>query len=963
MNRLILSIILLLSISISFGQNTIGLPEINNYTKNQYLAGTQNWGIQQDAAGRMYFANNEGLLTFDGNYWRKYHLPSKTKVRSLAIASDGKVYVGGENEIGYFSPSENGVLAYHSLKELLPEKDQTFYDVWNVCVWKESVFFRSSSRIFEYKANKVSVYRPSSHWRFLGKSSDKLIAQDFDKGLLYFENGQWIPFSTNLQLLGKQLVTAILPVSQHLSVISTLENGLYWLNTQSIQPFATPFITEISKYRIYHAVQINATQIALSTSLNGCYIIDIHGNFIQHFSKTESLNNNNILSSFLDKQKNLWLGLDNGIAFVATNNAIKSISIMQDADAGGYASALYQGNLYLGTANGLYVAPIKEQGDLSYEKSAFRKIANSTGQVWNLQVINRQLLMGHHEGAFIVNEKSAQKIDDNGGYWTFVPLSSLEPTARLVAGNYNGLKFWNYKNGQFSVDKKVDNFHISSRFVCIDPNNDKVIWTSHPYKGVFRVSMKDSLRTEVKLYGAREGLTLSENNSFVYRLKNRVVIASENGIFEYNIHTDKFVPCSLLMPYFKGMKMYYLKEDQDGNVWFIADNRIGVLNFSNHKPQVIYFPELNNRLVSGFEFINPMNLENVIVGGEKGFFHINYKAYRQKLSKVNVLISEISATGKIDSVFYGGIKNVERLKSTEISSDFDRLTFEYSSTLYHQLQTIEYACQLEGFDATWSSWTKKTSKEYTQLPAGTYLFKVKARNNLGQESEIASYQIIILPPWYLTIWAYGFYFLLLLIAFWRLFRWQQQKFIDQQVTFQKEQKQLMYMHQLELDKNEKEIVSLKNEKLEAEIIHKNAELASSAMYLVQKAELLTKLKQDLGKMYKSGNIDEVKEDLKRMMRTVDDENTVETDWNQFSMHFDSVHSNFLMVIKERFPNLSPSELKLCAYLRMNLSTKEIAQLMNISARSVEVSRYRLRKKLQLPSEVNFFSYFLSIYEE
>jgi ligand-binding sensor domain-containing protein len=204
------------------------------------------------------------------------------------------------------------------------------------------------------------------------------------------------------------------PISKELSLISTFENGLYWLNTQRVQAFATSFITEISKYRIYHAVQINATQIALSTSLNGCYIIDIHGNFIQHFSKTEGLNNNNILSSFLDKQKNLWLGLDNGIAFVATNNAIKSISIMQDADAGGYASALYQGNLYLGTANGLYVAPVNGQGDLSYEKNAFRKVPNSTGQVWNLQVINRQLLMGHHEGAYIVNAKSAQKIDDNG---------------------------------------------------------------------------------------------------------------------------------------------------------------------------------------------------------------------------------------------------------------------------------------------------------------------------------------------------------------------------------------------------------------------------------------------------------------------------------------------------------------------------------------------------------------------
>jgi hypothetical protein len=137
----------------------------------------------------------------------------------------------------------------------------------------------------------------------LGKSSDKLIAQDFDKGLLFFENGQWIPISTDFQLSGKQLVTSIVPISKELSLISTFENGLYWLNTQRVQAFATSFITEISKYRIYHAVQINATQIALSTSLNGCYIIDIHGNFIQHFSKTEGLNNNNILSSFLDKQK------------------------------------------------------------------------------------------------------------------------------------------------------------------------------------------------------------------------------------------------------------------------------------------------------------------------------------------------------------------------------------------------------------------------------------------------------------------------------------------------------------------------------------------------------------------------------------------------------------------------------------------------------------------------------------
>jgi DNA-binding CsgD family transcriptional regulator len=70
-----------------------------------------------------------------------------------------------------------------------------------------------------------------------------------------------------------------------------------------------------------------------------------------------------------------------------------------------------------------------------------------------------------------------------------------------------------------------------------------------------------------------------------------------------------------------------------------------------------------------------------------------------------------------------------------------------------------------------------------------------------------------------------------------------------------------------------------------------------------------------------------------------------------------VHTNFLEDLKVAFPQLTANDLKLSAYLKMNLSTKEIAQLMKISPRGVEISRYRLRKKLQVPGEVRLFQFF------
>jgi DNA-binding CsgD family transcriptional regulator len=313
---------------------------------------------------------------------------------------------------------------------------------------------------------------------------------------------------------------------------------------------------------------------------------------------------------------------------------------------------------------------------------------------------------------------------------------------------------------------------------------------------------------------------------------------------------------------------------------------------------------------------------------------------------------------------FGGYgANIQQLKlpagkAAEFNHQFNSFHFEFASPMFGQLANIEYSYYLQGFDANWIDFNKKTEKDYTNLPPGNYVFKVKARNNLGNESAISEYAFVVLPPWYQTTVAYVIYILLAAFGTWLLYRFLRRKFIAQQQRHEEEQRRLQYLHQLEMDKAEKELVQLRNEKLEAEIVNKNSELATTAMHLVQKSDVLLKIKEQMIKLKNTPATAENATDLKKILKTLNEENKMEEQWQQFSLHFDKVHSDFLVTLKTRYPKLSNSEMKLCAYLRMNLSTKEMAQLMNISVRGVEISRYRLRKKLQIPTETNLFDFLM-----
>ncbi|MGI8635523.1 MAG: two-component regulator propeller domain-containing protein, partial [Segetibacter sp.] len=292
-------------------QNIEGIPNIINFSKYSYNAGTQNRSIVQDNNGFIYFANYEGLLRFDGTFWKLYPFPNNLIVRSIAVAKDNRIYAAAQNDFGYFSPDKNGTLKFTSLKNFLSEADASFDYIGDVVPFGDDIFFRTADKLFQYNHKSVIVYQNDHNWLYLGTHQHDLIAEDGKNQLLKFTGAEWIPFLKNAATPENFLITSIIHFGKDSSLITTRKGKVYILANDTISDFKFA-ANQLSGKLLLCATTVSEDLIAIGTDLGGCYFIKKKGQVVQNISRKDGLQNNTVISVFLDKRKNLWLGLDNG---------------------------------------------------------------------------------------------------------------------------------------------------------------------------------------------------------------------------------------------------------------------------------------------------------------------------------------------------------------------------------------------------------------------------------------------------------------------------------------------------------------------------------------------------------------------------------------------------------------------------------------------------------------------------
>lgn len=939
---------------------SIGVPYVQNYPKSAYLSGNQNWSIAKDKNGIMYFGNAEGLLIYDGKYWQQYKMPNRQIVRAVATSNDGKIYTGSFGEFGYWT-YQNKRLTYTSLVKLIPKPHKLTNEIWKIYVLDQKVIFQSFSTIYIYEQNKIRVVNAPGTFLFLHQAANRLFAQVLGKGLFELKGKTLTPL-TGSELLGNTGVLSILPYKNNCVIIGTSKNGLFIYDGLTFSPLASAANAFLKTYQLNNGAKILNKYYAYGTILNGLIIIDENGNVVQRINKSSGLQNNTVLSLYADNEQNLWAGLDNGIDRVELNSPLYFYFDKAGQFGTVYSSLIVKNKIYLGTNQGLFVSNWLPENGNFFNSFNFKLIQNSQGQVWDLSLIDNQLICGHNDGTFKISGDKMEKISTISGGWTIKKLYS-NPNY-LIQGTYTGLViFKKDANGEWQFSHKVADFGEPSRYVEQDTKGD--IWVSHAYKGLYKLTLSPDLKraTQIKYYDEKNGLP-SNFNINIFNVENRILFSSEDGFLIYDDISNRFSKYDALNKQLgsfstsnkiinAGLKKY----------WFINHGKMSLVNLAEPgKTQIDSnrFSILDGRMVQYYENISQISSKIYLISVDDGFVIYNTtNLENNKKSRLlpAVLIRKVEdITDKYATLTENG-NNGE-----EVNIPFSRNNIRISFSLpYYRQAKTKFQFYLEGYSKQWSDWTSATQKDFTNLSRGTYKFKVRAKINDELVSEITTFEFTILPPWYGSNWALLFYAILGAVGLFagkKVYEAKLNK--DQQAITAKLQAEKEEFLAKEAEATEKQIIKIQTEKLQAELASKNRELANSAMSLVYKNELLQKISEEMLKLKDENGKKLSENQLRKIQKVIDDGMNDERDWNLFESSFNEAHESFFKKLKANHPDLVPNDLKLCAYLHMNMSSKEMASLLNISLRGVEIRRYRLRKKLEVPHDKNLTEFLMEL---
>lgn len=939
---------------------SIGVPYVQNYTKAMYQSGNQNWSVTRDEHGVMYFGNAEGLLSFDGKYWQQHHMPNSLIVRSVSTDGRGKIYVGAYGEFGYWADDNKGFLKYNSLVGLVPKKFLPINEeIWKIYVDGDRVIFQSFGCIYIYSKGKIEVIKAPSPYLFMFKAGKRFFIEQVSTGLFELINNRLL-YVEGSNILGPSGVLSMLPFQKGKYIIGTAQNGLFIYDGQTIKPWVNQANDFLKTYQLNNGAKIADKYFAYGTILNGIVVVDTAGNVVQHINKSSGLQNNTVLSLYTDSEQNLWAGLDNGIDRIEVNSPLYFYFDKTGKFGTVYSSIIFDKKIYLGTNQGLFYSDwIADNNSKLFQSFDFKLIPGSQGQVWELSLQDGRLLCGHNDGTYQVNGNTITKISTITGGWTIKKLSE----DKLIQGTYTGLViFKKDAAGNWVFDHKIEGFGEPSRYV--EQDNKGQIWVSHAYKGIYKVTLSADLKkvTSKVYYDSKYGLPGSFNVN-VFDLDNRVVFSSDSGFYIYDDITDRFFKYTQLN---KKLGTFATSSKIIKAIgkkyWFINQGRVALADFSTPGRLSIdtnRFSILNGQMVQHYETINRINNATYLISIDDGFVILNDEdaLLPNKIDIPRVLIRQLeNITDKVFAIS----ENSHNLNVTEIPYTQNNIRISYSLPYYKQAK-IKFQYYLEGYSRQWSDWTQQSQKEFTNLDQGTYHFKVRAKINDQNVSQITTLTFVILPPWYAGNLAMAFYALLLVLSYYvvryyyRLKLKRHQHRIHEKLQHEKEE----FLKQ-EAFANEQHIINIKNEQLQADLAGKSRELANSAMNLVYKNELLQKISEEIAHLKDSTGKKLADDQMRRIQKVIDEGMNDERDWNIFEKSFNEAHENFFKKLKSGHPDLVPNDLKLCAYLRMNMSSKEMASLLNISLRGVEIRRYRLRKKLNLDHDKNLVEFLIEL---
>lgn len=899
---------------------------IIQFEQNVYNGARQNWSVSSGKDGKIYFANHTGLLEFDGTNWKLNNLPNRTILRTVKTGEDSSiVYSGGYMELGYWNTDKTGNLVYHSLNSNAEQYLTNNIEFWNIATEDDFVYYQAFSKVLTFHNDSVYPVKLEGQIFVMNRVGDKILVSVRNNGIFEIKGDEVVPYIQN-DLLNNKTIKFLIPFQNDQLLIGTAADGILIWDGNNISEWNPEWTNYFIENELNRGFYSEDGKVIIGTLVDGLVVFDTEGNLKMKANMQNGLPNNTILGIDVDEWQNIWLALDIGIAFIPGNQG-RSFAVKKIPGTGAiYSTAVFENKIYLGTNQGLFVKSL----DLDDTKVSL--VPETQDQIWELKIIGNELLVGHNQGSFSVKNGKTTKISSESGAFNFIQ-DPYNPNL-VIQSTYNSLLVYKKTANGLEFRNRINGFTDLIRYIEFDHLGN--IWASHMHRGIYKIHIDDDRREVLSSEYFGQNTFGKDHSIHVFSVEKRIVFTTGEQLYTFDDLSNSIIGYDALNKSLgKYASSHRIVSAPNHHYWFIGEEYIGLFSITQNNVQLLKeFPSSlfnNPMLVEGFENIMPIDEYSAILCLQNGIALLD-AAVTNHGANIIKNYAPIARHIKIGNNRNKSIVLPLNTIDTVVKHNFNSLTFNLSFPLINELP-ISYRYFLEGLDQEWSQEMPVPEFSFERLPRGKYNLKVKAVDLWGNESQVYLFSFEILPPFAGSRWAIFLYNLIFISALLLFRSWGIRQ------TRKKEQRQ----HEA----REQELIRLRNDKLRNEVSFKSKELANSTMAIIRKNEFLIDLKNII-RRHKNELGSRYPDKYFNYLNTKIDENiSSRDDWQIFENNFERAHEQFFKKMKDTYPELTSGDLQLCAYLRMNLSSKEIAPLLGISVRGVENHRYRLRKKLNL----------------
>lgn len=782
-----------------------GIPTITNYSATDFgTGGQQIWSIGQDQKGYIHIGTSIGMLKYDSKNWNLLISPIKgfnTNVRAMHKARSGVLYYGSLGDLGFLSEDKVGNTIQVSLLHLLPA-EIVFNDIWSIQELDGKIYFQAREAIFIYTPQtetqqaSIEIWKPDSMFMYSFAADGIFYTHQMDLGLYRQTDGilELIPGS---EFLGKNRVQVLLPFTAPGEfLVGAFSGGLFHFDGKKFITFKTEFDNLMTERSLYKGIRLSDDTYALGILNQGLFIMDSGGKIISKFSTKNGLIDDSIYSLFLDIAGTLWVGTNNGLSKIEISSPLTRF-VSDEHDLGSLLSLnalddiLYVG----GSSSVLYL----DKSDGKIKK--VNGIPNS--QIFDLKIDGDQMLSSN-VGIYAIKGGHSELVRGTENFQILrILVSQKHPGYVFLSGSFGiqVLKRTLSPNKAFQLETIGGLSQIERYIYTLEEDSEGDLWGGSQAGDLYQITWSktasgniDLNNSTVRQFGEKDGIPGVAGR--VSKVKGKIYTSGMNGFYQFDKPTNAFVRDTVFSFSDEvadiNLDSYALQVDDLGRV---------LIDFKNERKLAIPNPDgtyslqdfpinlFTGRVISAF-YSEPNGV--IWLGSDQGLIRIDNQKSVSTDIPFPVYFNRIIANS--DTLNHG----IQKAEDPRFKMPFknNSIRFSYAAPFYIQEKLTKYQTFLDGFDQDWGKWEDNSFREFTNLPHGTYTFKIRAKNIYNSISDEISYEFIILPPWYATWWAYLLYFVGFGLLVFGLVKFQSGRL----VAIEKErarQKELEHAHEIE----------------------------------------------------------------------------------------------------------------------------------------------------------------------